>query len=281
MLVVAPTTETLAEASRSPGSRRPPLAKDRSDPTTYASSPAPMVVGRAIGDLELPSAAAIIAHVRRGDTDIMPRPDLVLEFGDRVGLLANRGIAGLPVLRRLDQGHRRIQPSPSVGLAISFLIGAIQLPIPGIGKLAIGLAGVLVVALVLGNLRRTGVNWTIPLGQPRAAQPRTDALPGAGRHVVGAEVRGGRRVGSVDARPRRHRAAGARPAILIIGLLVYRMPYDEVAGIVAGACGNPAILAYANKLTPTERPDIGYAMIFPGTTIIKILFVDVVPALLP
>lgn len=66
--------------------------------------------------------------------------------------------------------------------------------------------------------------------------------------------------------------------ILILGLLVFRMPYDEVAGIVAGACGNPAILAYSNKLAPTDRPDIGYAMIFPGMTIVKILFVDIVPA---
>ena len=40
--------------------------------------------------------------------------------------------------------------------------------------------------------------------------------------------------------------------ILILGLFVFRMPYDEVAGIVAGACGNPAILAYANKLAPTR-----------------------------
>ena len=66
--------------------------------------------------------------------------------------------------------------------------------------------------------------------------------------------------------------------ILILGLLFFRMPFDEVAGIVAGACGNPAILAYSNKLTPTDRPDIGYAMIFPGMTIVKILFVDIVPA---
>lgn len=66
--------------------------------------------------------------------------------------------------------------------------------------------------------------------------------------------------------------------ILILGLLVFRMPCDEVAGIVAGACGNPAILAYSNKLAPTDRPDIGYAMIFPGMTIVKILFVDIVPA---
>jgi putative transport protein len=68
--------------------------------------------------------------------------------------------------------------------------------------------------------------------------------------------------------------------ILILGLFVFKMPYDEVAGIVAGACGNPAILAYSNKLAPTDRPDIGYAMIFPGMTIVKILFAVIVAALL-
>jgi putative transport protein len=58
------------------------------------------------------------------------------------------------------------------------------------------------------------------------------------------------------------------------------MPYDEVADIVSGACGNPAILAYSNKLAPTGRPDIAYAMMFPGMTIVKIVFVDIVPALM-
>ena len=68
--------------------------------------------------------------------------------------------------------------------------------------------------------------------------------------------------------------------IMVLGLFVNRMPYDEAAGIVAGACGNPAILAYSNRLAPTDRPDLGYAMIFPGMTIIKILFVDIVAKLL-
>jgi putative transport protein len=67
--------------------------------------------------------------------------------------------------------------------------------------------------------------------------------------------------------------------IMVLGLFVYRMPFDEVAGIVAGACGNPAILAYSNRLAPTDMPDLGYAMIFPGMTIIKILFVDIVAKL--
>jgi putative transport protein len=66
--------------------------------------------------------------------------------------------------------------------------------------------------------------------------------------------------------------------ILVLGLFVYRLPYDEVVGIVVGACGNPAILAYANRLAPNDRPDLGYATIFPGMTIVKILFVCIAPA---
>jgi Predicted permease len=101
-----------------------------------------MVVGRAIGDLDLPGdKAAIIAQVRRGDADIMPRPDLVLEFGDRVGLLANRGdFAGLrKFFGDSIKGTAEFSYiSIGLGMAIGFLIGAIQLPIPGIGKLAIG-----------------------------------------------------------------------------------------------------------------------------------------------
>ena len=38
-------------------------------------------------------------------------------------------------------------------------------------------------------------------------------------------------------------------------------------------------LAYANKLAPTDRPDVGYAMSFPAMTIVKALFVDIVLAL--
>ena len=66
--------------------------------------------------------------------------------------------------------------------------------------------------------------------------------------------------------------------ILALGLTVLRLPFDEVAGIVAGACGNPAILAFANRLAPTDAPDVAYATIFPGMTICKILFVNIVLA---
>ena len=42
------------------------------------------------------------------------------------------------------------------------------------------------------------------------------------------------------------------------------MNFDDLLGIVAGAMGHPAILAYANQLAPTGRPSIVFGMIVPG-----------------
>jgi putative transport protein len=287
VLATGTSKEALAQVSRSLGEAAPGvLLRDRSDLDylrVFASRPG--VVGRTVGDLDVPgSKPAIVMQVRRGDADIMPRPDVVLEFGDRVGMLAHRG--DFPAIRRhfgdsIKGTAEFSYISIGIGMALGFLLGAIQIPLPGIGKLAIGLAGVLLVALVLGNLRRTGgMNWTIPLSANLVlrnlgltlflAQVGMSSGPKFAATVAdtGLMMLG---LGAIVL------AALVLP-IMILGLLVYRMPYDEVAGIVAGACGNPAILAYSNKLVPTDRPDIGYAMIFPGMTIIKILFVDIVPA---
>jgi putative transport protein len=287
VLVSSTNKEVLEQARRILGEAAPGrLIKDRSDldrMRVFVSRPA--LVGRALGDLELPGEkAAIVVQVRRGDTDIMPSPDLVLEFGDRVGVLAHRG--DFSAMRKYFgdsiKGTAEFSYiSIGIGMALGFLLGAIQFPLPGIGKLAIGLAGVLIVALILGNLRRTGgMNWTIPLSANLV-------LRNLGLTLFLAQVgmsSGPKFAATVTETGLLMLGLGAVVLltlvlpILVLGLFVYRMPYDEVAGIVAGACGNPAILAYANKLAPTDRPDLGYAMIFPGMTILKILFVDIVPA---
>ena len=289
VLAVGTGKEALAQASALLGEvERGRILKDRRDldyVRVFASRPS--VVGRALGDLELPGTrAALVAQVRRGDSDLLPRPDLVLEFGDRIGLLAHRddfktlrGFFGDSIKGTAEFSYVSI----GLGMAAGFLLGAIQIPLPGIGKLALGLSGVLIVALVLGQQRRTGgMNWTIPLSANLV-------LRNLGLTLFLAQVgmaSGPKFAATVTDTGLMMLALGAIVLcalvlpILLLGLFVYKMPYDEIAGIVSGACGNPAILAYSNKLAPTDRPDIGYAMIFPGMTIVKILFVDIVPALL-
>src|SRR5687768_18076235 len=126
-------------------------------------------------------------------------------------------------------------------MALGFLVGAIGIPLPGIGRIALGLAGVLIVALILGNLRRiAGLNWTIPMSANLVlrnlgltlflAQVGMASGPkfAAGVAETGLMMLG---LGAIV-------LVGLLVPIMVLGLFVFRLPYDEVAGIVSGACGN-------------------------------------------
>jgi putative transport protein len=289
LLAVGPTRARLEEARALLGEAAPGrVTEDRRDLDylrVFASRPA--VVGRMLGDLALPGdRASIVVQVRRGDAEVLPRTDLVLEFGDRVGILAHR--ADFPALRSYFgdsiKGTAEFSYiSIGLGMALGLSLGALSITIPGIGRFSLGLSGVLLVALVLGNQRRTaGLNWIMPVSANlvlrnlgltvflaqvgMASGPKfASAVAETGLLMLG--------LGAVV-------LIGLVLPVLVLGLYVFRMPYDEVAGVVVGATGNPAILAYANRLTPTDKPDLGYAMIYPSMTIVKILFVSVVPAFL-
>jgi putative transport protein len=289
LLVVGPTQAILEEVRKKFGEAAPGrLTEDRRDLDylrVFASRPT--VVGCMLGDLVMPGdKPSTVIHVRRGDADLLAQPDLVLEFGDRVGLLANR--SDFPDLRKLFgdsiKGTAEFSyVSIGIGMALGLLLGAISFPLPGIGNFKLGLSGVLILALILGNRRRTaGLNWTLPISANlvlrnlgltvflaqvgMASGPKfAAAITETGFLMLG--------LGGVV-------LVGLVLPILFLGLFAFRMSFEDVAGIVAGAGGNAAILAFSNKLVPNDRPDIGYAMIFPGMTIVKILFVSVVPELL-
>ncbi|HKB00572.1 MAG TPA: TrkA C-terminal domain-containing protein [Gemmataceae bacterium] len=289
LLAVAPTKAVLDQLRAVVGEAVPGhLVQDRRDLDylrVFASRPA--VVGQTLGGLVLPGhKASVVAQVRRGDTELLPRPDLVLEYGDRVGLLAHR--ADFPALRAYFgdsiKGTTEFSyVSIGLGMALGFVLGALPIPVPGVGTISLGLSGVLIIALILGHRRRTaGLNWMLPasanlvlrnlgltvfLAQVgMASGPKfAAAVAETGLLMLG--------LGAVV-------LVGLALPTLLLGLFVFRMSYDDVAGIVAAACGNAAILAFANKLAPNDRPDVSYAMIFPGMTIVKILFVSVVPAFL-
>ena len=289
LLVVAPTKEILDEVRTQLGNEaRGSVVHDRRDLDylrVFASRP--NIVGRSMGDLDLPGeSASVILHVRRGDADLVPQPDLVIEFGDRIVLLGNRG--DFASLRKFFgdsiKGTAEFSYiSIGLGMALGFLLGAIRIPLPGVGAISLGLSGVLIVALILGHQRRTaGLNWMLPISANlvlrnlgltmflaqvgMASGPKfASAVSETGLLMLG--------LGAIV-------LVGLILPILVLGVFVLRIPYDELAGIISGACGNAAILAFSNKLVANDKPDISYAMIFPGMTIVKILFVSVVPAFL-
>ena len=123
----------------------------------------------------------------------------------------------------------------------------IPIPIPGVGRITLGLAGVLLVALVLGKLRRTsGIVWTLPLSANLV-------LRNFGLTVFLAQV------GIASGPQFAATVAETGPtfvllgAVIVLALVVVTMivgrllaiPVDDLFGIVSGVTGNPAILGYA------------------------------------
>jgi putative transport protein len=249
----------------------------------FASKPG--VVGCAIGDLKLPADTCSVVHVRRGDSDLLPAPDLILEVGDRVGLFAPRdkiksirSYFGDSIKGTADFSYISI----GIGAALGLLLGLIPVTIPGIGKLTLGLAALLLLALYLGKIRRTGsIVWTMPLSANLV-------LRNFGLTIFLAQVgiaSGPKFFATVSAQGASFLLYGALIALSLvaitafIALVVFRLPFDTAIGVISGATGNPAILAFSSRIAPTDRPDVGYAMIFPSMTILKILFAQVAAAL--
>ena len=159
-------------------------------------------------------------------------------------------------------------------------MGLIPIPIPGVGKVTLGIGGgPLIVALILGNYRRTGpMLWTMPL--PANIVLRNFGLAiflaavgvNAGQPFVKTVTESGLTMLFIGVAILLTTVA----IVLLVGYYLMKIPYDDLVGIASGATGNPAILVYSNRMAPTERPDINYAMIFPSMTIVKVIAVQIV-----
>jgi putative transport protein len=286
VLVVAEREEAIAKAAAQLGKLEPGrLASDRADLDYIRVFVGKAnVVGVPLARLPMPAGYPThLLHVRRYDADLVPTPDLMLEFGDRVGVL-------MPPERK-DEIRRHFGDtvkaaaefsyvSLGIGMVLGVLLGLIPIPIPGVGNVTLGIGGgPLIVALILGKLRRTGpMLWTMPLPANivlrnfglamflatvgvNAGQPfvRTVAESGFTMLFIGVAV-----------------LLTTVFIVLLVGHYLLKIPYDDLVGVASGATGNPAILVYSTKMAPTERPDIGYAMIFPSMTLVKVIAVQIV-----
>jgi putative transport protein len=286
VLVVAEREEAIAQAAAKLGTLVPGLlASDRADLDYIRVFVGKAnVVGVPLARLPMPGGYPThILHVRRYDADIVPSHDLMLEFGDRVGVLAPpdkraeiRKHFGDTVKAAAEFSY----VSLGLGMTLGILLGLIPIPIPGLGVVTLGIGGgPLIVALILGKLRRTGpMLWTMPLPANivlrnfglaiflatvgvNAGQPfvRTVAESGLTMLFIGVAV-----------------LLTTVLIVLLVGHYLMKIPFDDLVGVASGATGNPAILVYSTKMAPTERPDIGYAMIFPSMTIVKVVAVQVI-----
>ncbi|MFN8081008.1 MAG: TrkA C-terminal domain-containing protein [Kineosporiaceae bacterium] len=246
------------------------------------------LAGHTLADLDLGEKfGAAVSRVRRGDMDMVATDDLVLQLGDRL-----RVVVPTPrmrdIARHLGDSERGLSDINPVGLALGItlgvLVGLVHIPLPG-GGFEIGAAGgTLIMGLIFGRLGRVGPLVTT-LGHSAAS-----ALSNFGMLAFLAYA-GMRAGGSFTAAVTS--SLGWRIAVvgllvtsivavslLVVGRLVHQLDAEKVAGIVAGAQTQPAVLAFANERSGFDnRVAIGYALVYPAAMIVKILLAQVLAGL--
>ncbi len=241
----------------------------------------PKVVGQTLAALNLDEKySAVVTRVRRGDIDILVNGNTVFELGDRVRFVARtEDIKGITKL--FGDSYQALGQinllSFGFGMAMGLLLGMITFELPGGIEFKLGFAGgPLIVALVLGALRRTGpIVWTLPYSANLTLRQLGLILLLAaigirsGHTFVSTIIGGGAGLIFLAGM-----IISLTTAILtiLIGYKVLKIPFTFLIGMVAN---QPAILDFALQKSGNQLPNIGYALMFPVALVAKIVFVQI------
>jgi len=249
----------------------------------------PKVAGHPLRDLNLPQQyGAVVTRVRRGDVEFLPHGDTVLELGDRIRVLTQREHLDV-VSSFFGDSYRAVSEidilSFGLGLALGLIVGLIPIPLPGGSTLRLGFAGgPLIVALILGNVERTGpIVWTLPYNANLTLRQfgLVLFLAGVGTRSGWAFVTTFAQAGGLAIFVAGAVITCATAFItLIVGYKLLKIPMSIMTGILSGQQTQPAALGFALEQARNELPNIGYATVYPLATIAKIVLAELLLSLL-
>jgi putative transport protein len=246
------------------------------------------VVGKTIRELNLSRTLhAIITRLRRGDVDIVPTPNTVLEMGDRIRVSTYRENMARTTLYFGDSVKSISETdylSVSLGIVLGFFLGMIPIPLPHGMSFKLGLAGgPLITSLILGRLERTGpITWEMPLNAnlvlrqiglvfflaaigTKAGEGFMETLQAGGWWLIlaGAIV-----------------TTSITTLTIVVGYRYLKLPIEAIMGMSAGVQTQTACLAYANQQTESDLPNVWYSTVYPASMVAKIILAQVIISLL-
>ncbi|WP_136523578.1 aspartate:alanine exchanger family transporter [Geomonas ferrireducens] len=247
----------------------------------------PQAIGRTIGELHNDQRfGEVITLVRRGDSELLPDGEMVLELGDVIRVLAHKSDMDA-VTAFFGNSYRKVSEVDvmtfSLGLVIGLILGLIPFPFPGGGSMQLGFAGgPLIVGILLGTFGRTGkMVWSLPY-----SASMTLKQVGLVLFLAGIGTRSGYSLLTTL-------TEGGGGAIFIAGVCltavtaflglfiahkIMKLPMTLAVGIVAGMHTSTPGLGYIKEQTGNDLSDQGYACVFPFATIGKIILVHIILA---
>ncbi|MBR6686008.1 MAG: putative transporter [Paludibacteraceae bacterium] len=236
--------------------------------------------GRTIGSLAFRSVYGVnITRVHRSGIDLLARPELYLQVGDRVTVVGTiEAISKVEkilgnTLKRLNEPHLI---TIFLGIFVGILVGSIPIHFPNMPMPAkLGLAGgPLIVAILLGRfgyrlklityttqsanlmLREMGISLFLASVGISAGAEFVDTVvsPDGVRWILS-----GMLITMIPA--------------LIVGVIgrLLKINYFTLIGMISGSTTNPPALAYSSAIANNDAPAVAYSTVYPLTMFLRII----------
>ena len=241
----------------------------------------PEINGKTLGSMHFRSMYGVnVTRVNRSGMDLFADPNLILQVGDRVMVVGQQDaverVAGVlgNQLKRLDTPNI---VTIFVGIFLGILLGSLPIAFPGMPTpLKLGLAGgPLVVAILIGRFGHklhlvtyTTMSANLMLREIGIVLFLASVGIDAGANFVQTVVEGDGLL-----------YVGCGFLITVIPLLKctaiatlhYKVNYFTLMGLIAGSNTDPPALAYANQVTSSDAPAVGYSTVYPLSMFLRIL----------
>ena len=236
--------------------------------------------GKTIGSLAFRSLYGVnITRVHRSGIDLLARPELYLQVGDRVTVVGSveaikkvEKILG-NTLKRLNEPHLI---TIFLGIFVGILVGSIPIHFPNMPMPAkLGLAGgPLIVAILLG---RFGYRLKLITYTTQSANLMLREM-GISLFLASVGISAGAEFVDTVVSPDGLRwiLSGVLitmiPALTvgIIGRLM-KINYFTLIGMISGSCTNPPALAYSSSIASNDAPAVAYSTVYPLTMFLRIV----------
>ncbi|MCL4144812.1 UNVERIFIED_CONTAM: hypothetical protein GTU68_062427 [Idotea baltica] len=257
------------------------ISTDQSEYTTkrfFVSNPS--VAGQPISALNINERfSAVITRIQRGDLELLPSSRTILELGDMVRFVAKK--EHFPKLGKVfgDSYESLGQVNLltfGLGLTMGLFLGMINFTLPGGITFRLGYAGgPMLMALILGSLRRTGpLVWTMAHGANDTFKQFGLALL-----LAGIGVNAGHTFLTTLKDPSSVWIILSSASIsfvsavisIVLGYKLFKIPFSVLMGMVSH---QPAILDYTMSQTKNKLPVIGFTLMLPIALIVKIIYVQ-------
>ncbi len=239
------------------------------------------ISGRSIADLNLRALYGVnITRINRAGMDMVASSNFRLQYGDKLTIVGSDAAIN-SVEKILGNSVKHLHEpnliSIFLGVALGVLVGSIPMLIPGIPQpVKIGLAGgPLIVAILLANfghrykivtytttsanllMREIGITIFLACVGLAAGEGFLDTVINQGGHLwilYGVLI--------------------TMLPLILVGIIargVFKLNYFTLAGLIAGSTTDPPALAYANTISDTDAPAVGYATVYPLTMFLRVL----------